>query len=129
MYLFDTFSAQNPLWRHDSSICSRSWRESASIFAPASHWSVGSSVPVFRVRTLKDPYDESMARTSFTLVLLAIAGAMALVLGVVGIYGVIAYAVTLALTRDRHPHGARSAAGRTPENVRAPRLAAGGRRR
>jgi putative ABC transport system permease protein len=57
-------------------------------------WSVNASVPVFRVRTLKDVYDESMARTSFTLVLLAIAGAMALVLGVVGIYGVIAYAVT-----------------------------------
>jgi predicted permease len=57
-------------------------------------WSVDASVPVFRVRTQKDVYDESMARTSFTLVLLAIAGAMALVLGVVGIYGVIAYAVT-----------------------------------
>jgi putative ABC transport system permease protein len=57
-------------------------------------WSVDANVPVFRVRTLKDVYDESMARTSFTLVLLAIAGAMALVLGVVGIYGVIAYAVT-----------------------------------
>ena len=36
-----------------------------------------------------------MARTSFTLVMLAIAGAMALVLGIVGIYGaVIAYAVS-----------------------------------
>jgi ABC-type antimicrobial peptide transport system permease subunit len=35
-----------------------------------------------------------MARTSFTLVMLALAGAMALVLGIVGIYGVIAYAVT-----------------------------------
>jgi putative ABC transport system permease protein len=57
-------------------------------------WSVDASVPVFRVRTLKEVYDESMARTSFTLVLLAIAGAMALLLGVVGIYGVIAYAVT-----------------------------------
>jgi ABC-type antimicrobial peptide transport system permease subunit len=49
---------------------------------------------VFLVRTVQDLYDQSMARTSFTLVLLAIAGAMALVLGVVGIYGVIAYAVT-----------------------------------
>ena len=57
-------------------------------------WSVDGNVPVFLVRTMKDVYDESMARTSFTLVLLAIAGAMALVLGVVGIYGVIAYAVT-----------------------------------
>jgi hypothetical protein len=35
-----------------------------------------------------------MARTSFTLVMLAIAGAMALVLGVVGIHGVISYAVS-----------------------------------
>ena len=57
-------------------------------------WSVDASTPVFLTRTLKSVFDESMARTSFTLVLLAIAGAMALVLGVVGIYGVIAYAVT-----------------------------------
>jgi len=57
-------------------------------------WSVNSNLPVFMVRTLKDVYDTSMARTSFTLVLLAIAGAMALILGTVGIYGVIAYAVT-----------------------------------
>ncbi|HWY49537.1 MAG TPA: ABC transporter permease [Bryobacteraceae bacterium] len=57
-------------------------------------WSVDANVPVFLVRTLRDVYDESMARTSFTLVLLAISGVMALVLGVVGIYGVIAYAVT-----------------------------------
>jgi ABC-type antimicrobial peptide transport system permease subunit len=34
-----------------------------------------------------------MARTSFTLVILAVAGAMALLLGIVGIYGVIAYSV------------------------------------
>ena len=57
-------------------------------------WSVDADVPVFLTRTLKEVYEESMARTSFTLVLLAIAGVMALVLGVVGIYGVIAYAVT-----------------------------------
>jgi len=46
------------------------------------------------VRTLQDLYNQSLARTAFTLVLLAIAGAMALILGIVGIYGVIAYAVT-----------------------------------
>jgi ABC-type antimicrobial peptide transport system permease subunit len=34
-----------------------------------------------------------MARTSFTLVMLAIAAGMALLLGIVGIYGVISYAV------------------------------------
>jgi ABC-type antimicrobial peptide transport system permease subunit len=49
---------------------------------------------VFLVTTLKELYDQSMARTSFTLVMLAIAGGMALLLGIVGIYGVIAYAVS-----------------------------------
>jgi predicted permease len=57
-------------------------------------WSVNANLPVFLVRTLQDVYDQSMARTSFTLVMLAIAGGMALVLGIVGIYGVIAYAVS-----------------------------------
>jgi predicted permease len=55
--------------------------------------SVNSSMPVFLVRTMKDLYDESLARTSFALVMLGIAAAMALVLGVIGIYGVIAYVV------------------------------------
>jgi ABC-type antimicrobial peptide transport system permease subunit len=43
---------------------------------------------------MRDVYDQSMARTSFTLVMLGIAGAMALVLGIVGIYGVMSYAVS-----------------------------------
>jgi predicted permease len=55
--------------------------------------SVNSSMPVFLVRTMKDLYDQSMARTSFALIMLAIAAAMALALGVIGIYGVIAYVV------------------------------------
>ncbi len=57
-------------------------------------WSVNGRQPVFLVSTLKELYDQSMARTSFTLVMLAIAGGMSLVLGIVGIYGVIAYAVS-----------------------------------
>jgi putative ABC transport system permease protein len=57
-------------------------------------WSANGRQPIFLASTLKELYDQSMARTSFTLVMLAIAGAMALVLGIVGIYGVIAYAVS-----------------------------------
>ena len=58
-------------------------------------WSVNGRQPVFAfVNTVGQLYDQSMARTSFTLVILAIVGGMALLLGIVGIYGVIAYAVS-----------------------------------
>jgi ABC-type antimicrobial peptide transport system permease subunit len=46
------------------------------------------------MHTLDYYYSKSMARTSFTLVMLALAGGMALLLGVVGLYGVIAYSVS-----------------------------------
>src|SRR5262249_31631395 len=57
-------------------------------------WAVNPNLPVFLTRTLKLLYDQSMERTSFTLVILAIAGTMALLLGIVGIYGVMSYAVS-----------------------------------
>ncbi len=57
-------------------------------------WSVNANVPVASVRTMQDIYGQSMARTSFTLVMLSIAGTMALTLGFIGIYGVISYAVS-----------------------------------
>jgi predicted permease len=57
-------------------------------------WSEDSSLPLAMPNTEGHFYKQSMARTSFTLVMLAVAGAMALLLGVVGIYGVIAYSVT-----------------------------------
>jgi hypothetical protein len=62
--------------------------------AHAAIWAVRPDFPVYRVLTVGDLYDASMERTSFTLVMLGIAGIMALVLGVVGIYGVIAFTVT-----------------------------------
>ncbi len=57
-------------------------------------WSVNASLPLASVRTMREIYDESLATTSFTLVMLGIAGAMAMMLGLIGIYGVISYAVS-----------------------------------
>jgi hypothetical protein len=57
-------------------------------------WSVNASLPLANVRTLYEIRARSMAQTSFGLVMLAIAATVALLLGVVGIYGVIAYVAT-----------------------------------
>ena len=57
-------------------------------------WSVNPSLPVASVRTMQEVYGKSLARTSFTLVMLGMAGAMALTLGIIGIYGVISYTVS-----------------------------------
>jgi ABC-type antimicrobial peptide transport system permease subunit len=57
-------------------------------------WSVNQNLPLAGVRSMDDIYERSMASTSFTLAMLAIAGSMALLLGVVGIYGVISYTVS-----------------------------------
>jgi putative ABC transport system permease protein len=54
-------------------------------------WSVNGSLPVANVRTLTEIMSSSMAQTSFALVMLGIAAAVALMLGIVGIWGVIAY--------------------------------------
>ena len=52
------------------------------------------NLPLQAVGPLSDFVARSWASTSFTLALLGIAGAVALVLGLVGVYGVISYGVS-----------------------------------
>lgn len=56
-------------------------------------WDVNASLPLAEVQTADALVQSSMARTSFTLVMLSIAAAVALMLGAIGLYGVMSYTV------------------------------------
>jgi putative ABC transport system permease protein len=95
--LMDNFSGDQTFIQRSVTILIRSGRTGSSGFAgevSRAVWSVNANLPLASVRTLAEVYRKSLARTSFTLVMLAIAGGMALLLGVIGIYGVIAYSVS-----------------------------------
>jgi ABC-type antimicrobial peptide transport system permease subunit len=57
-------------------------------------WSVDANLPLTDLHTQDYYYQKSISRTSFTLVMLAIAASIALLLGIVGLYGVIAYSAS-----------------------------------
>ena len=82
--------------RRGVSFAIRSERAGTELFhrqvAAAVH-AVDPNLPLAKVRSLNEVYQNSLARTSFALVLLGISGGMALALAIVGVYGVLAYAV------------------------------------
>src|SRR5262245_46443592 len=57
-------------------------------------WSLDPNLPLTQIRSMEEVVARSMVRTTFTMLLLVIAGAVALLLGTVGIYAVISYVVS-----------------------------------
>jgi predicted permease len=95
--MMNNFEGQKEMLRRGISFAIRSPRAGSESFLKEVRqtvWSADSNVPLAEVHTLGYFYKQSMARTSFTLVMLSVAGGMALLLGIVGIYGVIAYSVS-----------------------------------
>ncbi len=95
--MMDRFEGDKTRVRRDVAYAIRSPRTGSESFmneVRQAVWSVNANLPLADVHTLEFFCKKSMARTSFTLVMLGVAGSMALLLGIVGIYGVIAYSVS-----------------------------------
>ena len=93
----DNFEGDEPMVRRGLGYAIRTKRAGSESFLKEVRqavWSVNGNLPLAEEHTEDYYYTRSMARTSFTLVMLAVAGGMALLLGVIGIYGVIAYSVS-----------------------------------
>jgi ABC-type antimicrobial peptide transport system permease subunit len=93
----DRFEGQKEMLRRGVAFVIRSPRAGSQTFMKEVQqrvWSINPDVPLADASTLGEFYTKSMARTSFTLVMLCVAGSMALLLGIVGIYGVISYSVS-----------------------------------